>query len=486
MKNIYTSVLDDVVSSGRVGGHLVTSVVARNECVRQRAKALQNLEDAIPDTKSFEQCYSVLERLSTTPDFHPGRPVPVGVVAFVRGAVLPHLIGNDIGCGMRLMVLDGITAEEIRSCSEIDLHLRHILFQGGRDIALTGRMRRGLLEYGLYGLLEELNRVQSPGLLRSLNIADCQSDLDRTCDMGSLQADGLETGFEDYAPLDDEFRRDAILGTLGGGNHFLEIGSVDRIVDGGFARVANIQKNSVLLCVHSGSLGFGQRVNATIKSMVHSLRSADKRILPFGTLEAQRYLTGLANAGNAAFANRFFLALSVVEALRRATGKDISSALVYDAPHNMAWQEDDVMVHRKGACPARGGQFMAGTPYQYYGEPVILPGSMGDGTWLLSGLGSSLSNFSSAHGAGRRLSRSEARKVASGSVSESGLRVIGPVDLNDVRLRGRADILSEANARLSEEAPNAYRPIDSVVEPMVQAGLVQRVARIKPILTAKG
>ena len=157
--------------------------------------------------------------------------------------------------------------------------------------------------------------------------------------------------------------------------------------------------------------------------------------------------------------------------------------LVYDAPHNVIWKEGDIFRHRKGACPARGVGQLGGSPYQWLGEPVILPGSMGDGTWLLKGNGSKDSLESAAHGAGRRLSRRDARAQA---VVPTGLHIVGPLDLDSPDLRGRPDILKDVGGRLKEEAPAAYRPIDSVVTPLVEVGVVGRVARIRPVLTVKG
>jgi tRNA-splicing ligase RtcB len=209
----------------------------------------------------------------------------------------------------------------------------------------------------------------------------------------------------------------------------------------------------------------------------------DYRILPRGDELHAAYLDGHANAANAAFVNRFLIGLAAVEALSRAAGREVSGRLVYDAPHNTVWEQDGVVRHRKGACTARGVGDLRGSPYEWLGEPVILPGSMGDGSWLLRGEGNAEGMSSSAHGAGRKLSRQEARAV--GRIG-GGLRVVGPVDTNDPRIRSRADILAEVEGRLNEEAPTAYRPIDQVVSPMVDAGLVGKVARIKPLLTVKG
>jgi tRNA-splicing ligase RtcB len=479
---------DAIFASCDVGEHTITSLVAADEPERQRLRALADLERALPSAAALDGCGASIDDLATTPDFHPGRPVPVGVVAKLQGAILPHLVGNDIGCGMRLMSLDGVQIEDVVGNDSVDRHLRHLLFQGGRDLALTGRMRRALLEEGVFGLLQALLKKNPPGLLRSLNCQEELNELERISDLGSLEAGGLDPGFADFAALDDIYSRDAILGSLGGGNHFLELGVVDAIADAGFAKAAGLKLEQLTLCVHSGSLDFGQRVGRTTARALaeRSITPGDPRILPLGDPLAKRYLTALANAGNAAFGNRMFLALAGVEAIRRATGKTVTARLAYDAPHNMAWHQGDHVLHRKGACPARGGEVMAGTPFAFLGEPVILPGSMGDATWLLAGTGHPATLQSSAHGAGRRLSRGEARREAVGDIDKAKLRVVGPIDLHDPRLQGRKDVLTQATARLAEEAPRAYRPIAQVMKPMERAGVVNRAVRLRPLMTAKG
>jgi tRNA-splicing ligase RtcB len=310
-------------------------------------------------------------------------------------------------------------------------------------------------------------------------------DLDRISDAGFFPTETIDPDFEDYASIDGEFRYDAILGTIGGGNHFVELGVVETVVDGRFAEACAVRKNTVVLVVHSGSLDFGQRVGSATREKLRAGRGADgeDRIVPISDPLFSRYVNGHANAANIAFANRFLIALAAVEAIARTVKRDIGHRLVYDAPHNTVWEEDGIVRHRKGACPAAGLGVLSGSPYEWLGEPVILPGSMGDGTWLLKGLGDKEGLSSSAHGAGRRLSRQEARAVPR---IEGGLRVVGPVDPADPAVRGRSDVLSELDGRLREESPTAYRPIDQVVDPMVQAGLVGRVARIRPLLTVKG
>jgi tRNA-splicing ligase RtcB len=477
------SLPQDSIRRNSASGHSVRSVVARDEPEHHHLRALQDLSSALPTPDAFEAAGARLREVVTTPDFHPGKPVPVGVVADTEGAVLPHLIGNDIGCGMRMIVIDGMTEDDLRP--ELDQHLRHVFFQGGRDVALTGHDRHSILREGVPGLLESLARGPREGLLAKTDLGQAWKDVDRTCDDGQFSCSGVIGGFSDYAAPDSTHRRDAILGTIGGGNHFVEFGVVDDIADGRFSAAAGLRRGALVIVVHSGSLDFGQHVGSSAREKLMAGRAGrkDYRILSREDALYGTYLDGHANAANAAFVNRFLIGLAAVEALSRAAGREVSGRLVYDAPHNTVWEQHGVVRHRKGACTARGLGELRGSPYEWLGEPVILPGSMGDGSWLLKGCGSVEGMSSSAHGAGRKLSRQEARAV--GRIG-GGLRVVGPVDVSDPRIRSRADILAEVEGRLNEEAPSAYRPIDQVVSPMVDAGLVRRVARIRPLLTVKG
>lgn len=479
-----STITNPVVRSNNASGHQVRSVVANDEPEHHHARALSDLSSALPVKEAFEEQSSSLERVITTPDFHPGKPVPVGVVADVRGAVLPHMVGNDIGCGMRMIVLEGITEEDLRP--EVEAHLRHVFFQGGRDVALTGRDREAALREGVPGILESIARKRI-GLLAKLDLEAAWKDVDRMSGDGFFETTSIDPDFQDYASADDIHRRDAILGTIGGGNHFVEFGIADRIVDGAFATAAGIRKGAVVVVVHSGSLDFGQRIGSSAREKLAMGRKdvRDYRILSKERNQSlyDRYINGHANAANIAYVNRFLIGLGAVEALSRTVGREFGSHLVYDAPHNTVWENDGIVRHRKGACPAGGPGTLKGSPYEWFGEPVILPGSMGDGTWLLKGLGADEALASSAHGAGRKLSRQEARAVTQ---TEAGIRVVGPVDLADHKIRSRPDILGEVEARLREEAPAAYRPIDQVVDPMVEAGIVAKGVRIRPVLTVKG
>jgi len=462
----------------------VRQVVACDEGPRQRRRALSDLANALPLPSDLSLAGCEIVRVVTTPDFHAGKPVPVGVVLDMVGGLMPHIIGNDIGCGMRLIALSDVKPGDLNA--RLDAHLRHLFFQGGRDIALTGRGRHACLRDGICGLLESLTHRRGRGLLATVDLEACWRDVNRTCDDGCFATTTVDRDFAEFATVDDHHRHDAIMGTIGGGNHFVEFGVVDSITDRRFAAVAGLTEGGVVVLVHSGSLDFGQLVGTRVREQLRrSVAAGDRRVLSLEQSPdlAARTINAMGNAANAGFANRFLIGLAAIEAVSRLLGRRIAHHLVYDAPHNLIWRHGEIFRHRKGACPARGLGELCGSPYQWLGEPVILPGSMGDGTWLLKGAGCAAGLQSAAHGAGRRLSRNEARAQAG---IPDRLRVVGPLDLHAPDLRNRADIVHELQGRLSEEAPDAYRPIDTVLAPQLEAGLVSAVARIRPVLTVKG
>ncbi|WP_315922904.1 RtcB family protein [Mesorhizobium sp. SP-1A] len=471
-------------SRARVSGYDVHTITSYNEPERHKRLALDDLSNAIPTHDAFEQAAAAVKRIVTTPDFHAGKPVPVGVAMSIEGAAMPHVIGNDIGCGMRMVVLNDVTEDDL-AASALDGHLRHVHFQGGRNIALSGRQRHAILREGIPGLLEAL-AVDAKGLLDNLELTSAWNDVSRTCDDGFFPSSGIDSGFLDYGNLTDGYRYDAILGSIGGGNHFVELGVIDKIADSTFAMTAGVKAGAVVMVVHSGSLDFGQYVGSTTKERMRGLaRHGDHRILSaeHHAGELQRFLNGQANAVNIAFTNRFLIGLATIHAVEKSLGKQVDAKLVYDAPHNVIWSDGNTYMHRKGSCPARGQGFQHGSPYEWLGEPVILPGSMGDGTWLLRGLGNEETLQSAAHGAGRRLSRQEARAEAN---HPADLRVITPIDLNAPEVRCRSDIVREIVGRLKEESPDAYRPIENVVAPMEDTGMVNKVAKVRPVITVKG
>jgi tRNA-splicing ligase RtcB len=257
----------------------------------------------------------------------------------------------------------------------------------------------------------------------------------------------------------------------------------------------------VTVMVHTGSVAIGHLSGGLSRDAVrglypNALKHPDNGIFLLPDSDRHRDQAGrmwdsLHNAANFAFANRMFLAVMALAGLRRVCG-DVDFSLLYDAPHNFLWKEvvdgEEVVVHRKGACPARGFEAMAGTPFEYYGEPVLVPGSMGASSFILAGQGSSESLCSASHGAGRSLSRGDALKGHEEEFREflERFRVVTPVDLRRQDVKLRRDIVDKKLEEIKQEAPYAYKGIGPIVQTLTDAGIARPVAELTPLMTIKG
>ncbi|KPL53910.1 hypothetical protein ABB55_18240 [Prosthecomicrobium hirschii] len=428
---------------------------------------------------------SGLGRIVLTPDFHRGAAMPVGTVAETRGFVIPRAAGSDIGCGMSLAVLD-IEADEIAALGRpLEAALRHAFFEGGRNIRLDAATREAVLVEGLAGLSASaretglFDRLGAAGLARAA--ARCHGGgRIAGARVGDVLSEWLRPGGRDGVT------RDGFLGTVGGGNHFVEIQRVETIVDRRAAWDWGVRPGRAAVMVHSGSLGLGKAVALAHLDRALALWPAGERrpangILPLaltaeGGGPGGDYLADMAAAANFAIVNRLAMSLMVAETLSRLVGRAIGWHLVHDLPHNLVWGQGHRALHRKGACPAL---YDAADPVFPDGHPVIVPGSMGTASWLLRGLGSAESLESAPHGAGRVLSRNAGRAAPE---DPRPIRVVGKIDLE----RSRRDVAAEAARTLSEEAPRVYKDIGPVVDTVADAGIAARVARLAPLLTVKG
>lgn len=442
-----------------------------------------------------------LDRVVLTPDFHRGGGIPVGTVAEARGFVVPQAVGNDVCCGMRLLVTD-ITRDELAPHLDV-LHrpLREVFFQGKRDIPMSPRQREALLRDGLWGLHETRDDNADRGIWRGYDAAAQELDLRRVHFQGVLPAHGI-FAFADYiASSGAQDARDSQIGSIGGGNHFVELQVVDEILDGTTAHAWGVAPGAITIMAHSGSVGLGHPVGGhfldrAIDIFPRQLPRPDHGFYaiptrgPHAALAAQ-YLDAMRNAANFAFGNRLMLGLMAIRVLGDVLGREIDARLVYDAPHNLIWPGDgdtDVHLHRKGACPAPGPDVHSTGPFRFAGHPVIIPGSMGAASYLLAGAGNVDALCSACHGAGRSLSRGKSRHVDERTYEDTfeKLRVVTPIDPTAPEVRLRRDVLAQYHDRLKEEAPYAYKDITPVVQTVEDAGVARRVARMWPLLTIKG
>ena len=283
------------------------------------------------------------------------------------------------------------------------------------------------------------------------------------------------------------------VGTLGSGNHFLEIQYVERIFEPEIAQALGLHENEVVVLIHSGSRGLGHQVCTDyLRDMDEGMRRyginvPDRQLacVPVHSKEGQSYLGAMRAAANFAWANRQGITHFTRQAFKRIFGEKETLRTIYDVCHNIAklerhsvdGRERKVMVHRKGATRA----FPAGRPevpeaYKAFGQPVLIPGSMGTASWVLVGAeGAMQETFgTTCHGAGRVMSRTAARKSAYAANAKQRLEEQGII------------VRSETRDGITEEIPEAYKDVDEVIDVVHNAGLAKRVARLKPIGVIKG
>jgi tRNA-splicing ligase RtcB len=451
------------------------------------------------DPASFEHD-PVIERIAVTPDFHKAAGIPVGTVLATRGFVVPRAIGNDINCGMRVHVTSLRADEVVEKLDELETACRRIYFEGGRNIPMSRSQREAMFMNGLLGLLDATPKTLNEGQWSLFHEADLEHDLARVEQCGSLPAKQV-FGLNDFMGPTDRLSRDSQIGSIGGGNHFVEIQRVERILDGPTAHAWGLKLGLVTVMVHTGSVAIGHLCGSYYRDVVRKIYPASLKhpengifILPQGERhreQASLFWDAMYNAANFAFANRLFLGLMALSSLREVHG-ELAFPLLYDAPHNFLWRDrqegEDLFIHRKGACPARNALALPDTPFQYHGEPVFVPGSMGANSFILVGQGNAEALWSASHGAGRSLSRGEAARGHEDEFRRfmETFRVVTPVDFRRPDIQMRRDILDKKLEDIKQEAPYAYKGIGPIVETLSRSGIARPVAELSPLMTIKG
>ncbi|HXE99574.1 MAG TPA: RtcB family protein [Solirubrobacterales bacterium] len=453
--------------------------------VPARVFADPELLDAIRTDRSLEQLQNVatlpgvIGAALAMPDIHQGYGFPVGGLAATEppdGVVSPGGVGYDINCGVRLLAT-AITADELGDRKETLVHeiARLVPAGAGREAAvkLNGTELDRVLRGGPAALLE----------LRGIGTDD---DVEHTESGGRLDGADPDT----VSPRARQ-RGSGQLGTVGSGNHFVELQRVARVLDEPCAQSYGLEPDAVTVLIHSGSRGLGHQVCTDyVKRMDanvarHGIELPDRQLAcaPLSAPESQDYLGAMAAAANFAWANRAAIAHSVRKAIRTVLGTEAaaSTGQVYDVAHNVAKLEPyggrELCVHRKGATRAfPPGHDEIPPDYREAGQPVFIPGSMGTSSFVLAGRqGSMQRSFgSTCHGAGRRMSRTGARKRVQGAELRRQLEADG------------ITVRCSSNRGLAEEAPFAYKDVESVVEIVERAGLARRVAQLRPIGVVKG
>jgi tRNA-splicing ligase RtcB len=454
-----------------------------------RIFATRILLEAIMDDKSLEQAVNtatlpgLVGNVLVMPDMHQGYGFPIGGVAATKlpdGVISPGAIGYDINCGVRLL---GSQIEYEEAAGYLDDLASALYHNCPSGVGTKGHLR--LSE-------KELDQVCREGARWALKQGYAtENDLRRTEEGGFIE--GADPG---KVSKRAKQRGRPQVGTLGAGNHFIEIERVDQIFASDAAQAMGLQEGKLTVLIHCGSRGFGHQIctdyvkdfQGAVKRYGIKLPDRELVCAPLNTPEGQDYLAAMRCAANYAFANRQVLAHFAREAFEEVLAGKVRNwhlHQVYDIAHNMGKIEEhavngdrlEVCVHRKGATRAFGPGF-EGLPEEYrsIGQPVLVPGSMGTASWVLVGTeGSMARSFgSTCHGAGRTMSRSKAKRQVWGQDLRRELEASG------------IHVRAGSMPGLAEEAPVAYKDVDEVVQTVAGAGIARKVARLVPVAVIKG
>ena len=446
------------------------------------ASMMQELEQdkSLDQVRAVATLAGIVGYSIAMPDIHWGYGFPIGGVAATdaeTGVISPGGVGYDINCGVRLAVLSVPFDSLTRTQKDALLHTIYTLVPSGvghahKDkksltesdyINLANHGARWSVDQG-YGLEQDIEHTESKGFIDGADI-DAVSEL--------AQRRGKDQ-----------------LGTIGSGNHFVEIGKVQEIFDPETARAWGVEEGQTYVLIHSGSRGFGHQIcQDTLDSFVRQGFAnglVDKQLVsaPIHSKAGITYLQAMACAANYAFNNR----QQILHAIRQSFKKVLNVApeeirLIYDVCHNIAKFEEHLVdgqlkklcVHRKGATRAFGKGAKELTPlYQKTGQPVLVPGDMGRASHLMVGHGNPLTWCSACHGAGRRRSRMQSKK--------SWMHT----DLIEYMKQQGVSVMACSKNTIAEEMPDAYKDVDEVVRAVQEAKLASMVARLKPHLVIKG
>ena len=450
--------------------------------VPARIYADEALWEQISRDRTLEQLMNVatlpgiVEAAYAMPDAHEGYGFPVGGVAAFRtsdGIISPGGVGYDINCGVRLLVSN-------LSAGELGDRLEPLVHELSRAVP-SGTGRGGELELSD----AQLDRVFTEGCAYLVERGMATEDDLLHTESGGRLPDADPAAVSQRA----RDRGRSQLGTMGAGNHFVEVERVREVYDRAAAEALGIEPDQVAVLIHTGSRGLGHQVCTDYVRQMdramaeHGIQLPDRQLAcaPFQSRAGQAYLGAMSAAANFAWCNRQMIAHLCRGAFRRILGAEAELRLVYDVAHNVAKVEayggERLCVHRKGATRALGPDNPE-TPsaYRGVGQPVFIPGSMGTGSCVLVGRteAESRSFGSACHGAGRRMSRGEARRTRHGKEVREELEARGIVV--------RCPSLKE----LAEEAPFAYKDLDRVVDVVHRAGLARKVARLAAMGVVKG
>lgn len=434
--------------------------------------------EAVNQLMNMSEMPGIMGYATALPDIHQGYGFPIGsVIAFdaENGIISPGGVGYDINCGVALMN----TGVDVKTFKKYTGQLLEELFQA-IPVGMS-RSRNKLTK-------SDMDRIATEGIqwLYQRDIAT-EDDINRT------DYNGTMFGAETQNISEKAFSRGMnFFGTLGSGNHFLEIQYAEKVFNRSVGEEFGIHEGMVYVMLHTGSRGFGHQVATDymqeIRGLDHNRKLKDLQLsyMEIGSKVGDRYISAMNGAANYAFANRQFILYLVRQSLKKVLGNEFveeDSELVYNISHNMATFEEHtihgrnrkVLVHRKGATRALPPDDTRGF-YAGVGHPVLVPGSMGTSSYVLRGKkGNSEISFStSCHGAGRIMGR----KSANDSLNPEDIRE--EMDRIGVQMK-----IGSPNA-ITEEAPESYKSIDEVYDSIIGSGIAEGISRMKPIGVIKG
>jgi tRNA-splicing ligase RtcB len=446
--------------------------------------ASQNLLPDVQADRSLEQAANVatlpgiLEASYAMPDVHWGYGFPIGGVAATDvaggGVISPGGVGFDISCGVRLLLSSATVGDVVPAFPRL------------MD-ALDRGVPRGLGKGGVW----HVKRAELDRLLVEGSPFAVQAGFGESADLSRCEDSGVLPG-ADPARVSERAHERGLgqVGSLGAGNHFLEVQVVDAVYDTAIAEAFGLSRDQVCVMIHSGSRGLGHQISSDhVRTMLaamphYGIDVPDRQLacVPVESPEGRAYLGAMAAAANYGRANRQLLSVAARRAFDQ-TELPPGLHLLYDVSHNLAkleWHEVEgnrrlLCVHRKGATRALPPDHPDLPPeLAAVGQPVLIPGSMGTASHVLAGVPGGGAFHSTAHGAGRAMSRHAARKRIRGEALRRELEEDG------IAVRSRS-------ARgLAEEAPFSYKDVDEVVLTCERAGLARRVARLRPLGVVKG
>ncbi len=452
----------------RTAGMKAEVVVYANEEILKEIHqdlSLQQLQEAA-------SLAGVVSPVIGMPDIHEGFGLPIGGVMATKDLISVGAVGMDINCGVRLLTSN--------------LQYNQQLFSTGRLKSLIHQIE-SLIPIGLGASRRAdsaplvLTKVAEQGVKYLVkNSYALKEDLDSIEEGGCLQG----ARFTSLTPRAAKRARNQ-LGTLGSGNHFIEIQKITKVFDLELAKKWQLAENQICVMVHTGSRAMGHQTCTDYTDIFWRAREKyglaiprkGLAALPINSLEGQRYFQAMASSVNFAFSNRALITYY----LRKIFSQEFKSPLrlIYDVAHNIAkWEPFDcaqgkVLVHRKGATRALpAGHLQNPKKYQETGQPAIVPGSMGTASYVMVGLAKNEDTFDSInHGAGRKMSRGQAK------------RTINEKDFTETM---KGIVVNKPFWVIADEAPGAYKNIHEVIDTLVEAGLTKKVCQLQPLAVIKG